>query len=68
MSDTIKISDDMTRYLSNIRLNGLTKRELFAAMAMQGLVTYNGANAFAKDQIALATLIADALLAKLAEK
>ena len=49
-------------------VGGLTKRELFAAMAMQGLASYSGANAFAKDQITIAVMMADALIEDLEKK
>lgn len=47
---------------------GLTKRELFAMMAMQGMLA-GGANLFQREEnAALAVLQADALLAELAKE
>lgn len=45
---------------------GLTKRELFAAMAMQGLLA-SGTVSFAHMRAAAAVELADALLAELAK-
>ena len=56
---------------------GLTKREQFAAMAMQGLLSnsvmgdsdlHNNASDWKKDMVESATEFADALLAQLEEK
>ena len=43
----------------------LTKRELFAAMAMQGLLSYGKITTSAEDYAGQAVLTADALLAEL---
>ena len=53
---------------TNAQLNGLTKREHFAAMAMQGLMAYPDGAEATRQQIAKASVAAaDALLAELAK-
>lgn len=48
---------------------GLTKRELFAAMAMQGMAADPGTNELSAKDVALLSVVwADALLAELAKK
>lgn len=55
-------------YMKTITEPGLTKRELFAAMAMQGLLARHGSDDYMPDVIArYATDYADALLAELAK-
>ena len=59
-----QVRDSSTQ--STIDVSGLTKREQFAAMAMQGLKT--GDYHTFSDIVSDAVMIADALLAKLEEK
>ena len=57
-------NDDDTYWLTH---QGLTKRELFAAMAMQGMLSQNSTSNFMHLRAKLAVEAADALLAELAK-
>ena len=55
--------------LFNSNLNGCTKRELFAAMAMQGILANDNNNEFTASGAAFSAIeYADALLAELAKE
>ena len=70
-----QVRDSSTQ--STLDASGLTKREQFAAMAMQGLLSnsvmgdsdlHNNASDWKKDMVESATEFADALLAQLEEE
>lgn len=62
------IAQESTGGLSSAAASGLTKRELFAAMAMQGLFSDNDCNWNHDRRAAEAVEAADALLRELAKE
>lgn len=65
----LSIKDNKGNWIHSRNPNGLTKRELFAAMALQGILSNAAMNGDPADQIAIdAVAAADALLAELAKE
>ncbi len=66
---TAKENGEMAAYPQMGRFNGLTKRELFAAMALQGFAASSQENTQTSAQLAAWSIErADALLAELAKE